>query len=80
MASEADAGDPMMLTYKQACTKAGISMSQLYRAMRAGEITPLRPGPRIRRIHPDELDAYVDRLKAESERLKAENKSKRSAA
>jgi excisionase family DNA binding protein len=73
MASEAGGGEPLMLTYKQATVRAGISMSQLYRAMRAGEITPLKPGPRIRRIAPDELDAYVDRLKAES-------KAKRSAA
>lgn len=66
MPSEPGVGEPLMLTYKQACAKAGISMSQLYRAMRAGEITPLKPGPRIRRIAPDELDAYVARLKAKS--------------
>jgi excisionase family DNA binding protein len=66
MPSDSGVGEPLMLTYKQACAKAGISMSQLYRAMRAGEITPLKPGPRIRRIAPDELDAYVERLKAAS--------------
>lgn len=66
MASDAGVGEPMMLTYKQACAKAGISMSQLYRLMRAGEITPLKPGPRIRRIDPADIKAYVDRLKAAS--------------
>lgn len=64
MAPEANVGEPLMLTYKQACEKAGISMSHLYRAMRAKEIVPLKPGPRVRRIDPEELDAYVRRLKA----------------
>ena len=66
MASEADIGEPLMLTYKQACAKAGISMSQLYRLMREGVITPLKPGPRIRRIAPAEIQAYVDSLIAAS--------------
>lgn len=64
MSSEPSDG-PMMLTYKQACAKANISMSQLYRAMRAGDIVPLKPGPRIRRIDPEDLQAYVDHLRAE---------------
>lgn len=66
MASDAVVGEPLMLTYKQACTKAGISMSKLYRLMREGVITPLKPGPRTRRIAPAEIQAYVDSLIAAS--------------
>lgn len=55
--------DPMqLLTYNQACARLRISKSQLYRLMRAGEITPLKLSAQVRRISVAELDAYVRRL------------------
>lgn len=59
-----DVGEPLMLTYEQARLKLGVSLSQLYKLMREGEIRKLELGPQVMRIPMTELEAYVDRLKA----------------
>lgn len=59
------AGEPLLLTYEQACEKLGVTRSQLYRMMHRGEIKPLKLGPQVRRISLAELEAYVARLEAE---------------
>jgi excisionase family DNA binding protein len=56
--------DPLLLTYKKAIMKLGVSTSQFYRLMRQGEIRPLRLGPQVRRVSLAELEAYVARLEA----------------
>lgn len=57
-----DVGEPLMLTYEEARIKLGVSLSQLYRLMRAGEIHSLTLGPQVRRIALTELEEYVKRL------------------
>jgi excisionase family DNA binding protein len=54
-----DVGEPLLLTYKEACAKLGVSMTQLYTLMRNKEIRPLELGPQVRRIPMTELDAYL---------------------
>jgi excisionase family DNA binding protein len=60
-----DVGEPLMLTYKEAAKKMGVSLSKLYKLLRAGEIRSLKLGPQERRIPMSEVRAYVDRLVAE---------------
>ena len=60
-----DVGEPLMLTYKEASAKLGVSVSRLYRLMRDGEIHNVKTGPRERRIPLGECEAYVARLIAE---------------
>lgn len=62
---ERDMGEPLLLTYKEAAKKIGVSLSKLYQLLRDGEIRKLVLGPQERRIALDECEAYVDRLKAE---------------
>lgn len=62
---ERDVGEPLMLTYREAAKKIGVSLSKLYKLLRAGEIHSLRLGPQERRIPMGECQAYVDRLVAE---------------
>jgi excisionase family DNA binding protein len=62
---ERDVGPPMMLTYKEACKKLGISMSRLYQEMRAGKIRKLELGPQERRIPMPELEAWLKAKMAE---------------
>lgn len=57
-----DVGVPLLLTYEEARLKLGVSLSHLYRLMRAGEINALELGPQVRRVPLTELEAYVDRL------------------
>lgn len=57
-----DAGEPLLLTYQQARKKIGVSISQLYRLMRQGEIRNLELGPQIRRISLAECERYVNEL------------------
>ncbi len=68
---ERDVGEPLLLTYKEACKKLGVSTSQLYTLMRAGEFSSLELGPQVRRLSMAELNAYVDRLIAKA-KAKAE--------
>ena len=60
-----DVGPPLMLTYREAAVKIGVSVSRLYRLMRDGEIHNVPTGPRERRIPLTECEAYVARLVAE---------------
>jgi excisionase family DNA binding protein len=60
-------GEPLMLTYEEARMKLGVSLSQLYRLMRSGEITPLKLAPQVRRISTADCEAYVKRLVAEQQ-------------
>lgn len=60
-----DVGEPLMLTYKEACIKLSVSISKLYRLMNEGEIHNVKLGPQERRIPMAECKAYVDRLIAE---------------
>ncbi len=62
---ERDVGEPLMLTHTEAARKLGISRSQLYKLLRAGEIHSLDLGPQVKRIPMAECQAYVDRLVAE---------------
>jgi excisionase family DNA binding protein len=62
---ERDVGEPMMLTYKEAAKKIGVSLSKLYQLLRVGKIRKLVLGPQVMRIAMDECESYVDRLKAE---------------
>ena len=57
--------EPLLLTYQQARRRLGVSISQLYRLMRKGEIRPLTLGPQVRRISDAELVMYVKRLETE---------------
>ena len=54
----------MLLTYKEAAKKIGISLSRLYCLLRDGEISKVVLGPKVMRIKLSECHAYVDRLKA----------------
>lgn len=67
-----DVGDPLMYTYDEARRKLGVSLSQLYRLMRDGEITALTLGPQVRRITLAELEAYVDRRVAEQKAVRGD--------
>ncbi len=60
-----DVGEPLLFTYEEARLKLGVSLSQLYKLMRAGEIRSLELGPQVRRIPMSELEAYVARKVAE---------------
>lgn len=60
-----DVGEPFFLTYQEAAAKLGISVSRLYRLMRAGEIHNVKLGPRERRIPLSECEAWAARLVAE---------------
>jgi excisionase family DNA binding protein len=62
---ERDVGEPLMLTYREAAKKMGVSLSKLYKLLRAREIHSLKLGPQERRIPMSEVRAYVDRLVAE---------------
>lgn len=62
---ERDVGEPLMLTYKEASRKLGVSLSWLYHLMREGEIRKLELGPQVMRIPMSECEAYLDRKKAE---------------
>ena len=56
-----DIGEPMNLTYEEAARKLGVTISQLYRMMRNGEIRKLELGPQVRRIPMTELEAWQAR-------------------
>lgn len=60
-----DVGEPLMLTYKEAARKIGVSVSWLYVLLRRGDIHSLDLGPQTKRIPMSECRAYVDRLMAE---------------
>ena len=60
-----DVGEPLMLTYKEAAIKMGVSLSKLYKLLREGEVRSLKLGPQERRIPMSQVMAYVDRLVAE---------------
>jgi excisionase family DNA binding protein len=62
---ERDVGEPLMLTYREAAAKIGISLRWLYVLMKKGEIHSLDLGGQVRRIRTSECQAYVDRLVAE---------------
>jgi excisionase family DNA binding protein len=61
---EPDASEPMLLTYKQAAARIGISLRWLYVLMKNGEIRSLDLGGQVRRVSARECSAYVDRLEA----------------
>lgn len=63
---EPDEGEPMLLTYKQAAAKIGISLRWLYVLMKNGEIHSLDLGGQVRRISASECSAYVKRLEAQA--------------
>jgi excisionase family DNA binding protein len=62
---ERDVGDPLLLTYKEAAKKIGVSLSWLYQLLRDGEIRKLELGPQVMRIPMSECEAYVRRKMAE---------------
>lgn len=54
--------EPLLLTYKAAMVKLGnVSRSHFYRMLRAGDITPIELGPKVRRVSVAELEAYIAR-------------------
>ena len=57
-----DVGEPLMFTYQEARLKLGVSLSQLYKLMRDGEIHSIPLGPQVRRIALTELEAYVRKV------------------
>ena len=57
--------EPLLLTYKQAAARIGISLRWLYVLMKNGEIHSLDLGGQVRRISAAECEAYVKRLEAE---------------
>lgn len=61
---ERDVGEPLMLTYREAAKKTGVSLSKLYMLLREGELHSLDLGPQTKRIATSECRAYVDRLVA----------------
>jgi excisionase family DNA binding protein len=63
---ERDVGEPLMLTYREAAKKIGVSLSQLYVLLRAGELHSLTVGPQVKRIAMSECQAYVEGLSARS--------------
>ena len=52
---------PLLLRVSGACHVMGISRSELYRLMAAGELRSILIGPRQRRIPVAEIHAYVAR-------------------
>lgn len=60
-----DVGEPILLTYRQAWQRLGVTQSQFYRLMRRGEIVPLKLGPQVRRIYMTDLEEYARKLKRE---------------
>jgi len=62
---ERDVGEPLMLTYKEAARKLGVSLSWLYHLMREGEIRKLELGPQVMRIPMSECEVFLARKKAE---------------
>ncbi len=56
---------PSMLTYREAAAKIGVSLSGVYRLLRAGEIHSVEMAPQVKRIPMSECYAYVNRLVAE---------------
>jgi excisionase family DNA binding protein len=62
---ERDMGEPLLLTYKEAAKKIGVSLSKIYQLLRDGEIRKLELGPQVMRIPVSECEAYVDRKMAE---------------
>jgi excisionase family DNA binding protein len=60
-----DVGEPLMLTYREAAAKLGVSVSKLYKLMREGEIHNVSLGPRERRVPLSEVKAYADRIVSE---------------
>lgn len=60
-----DVGQPMNLTYEEAARKLGVTISQLYRMLKNGEIRKLDLGKQVRRIPMTELEAWQARQQAE---------------
>lgn len=60
-----DVGEPLMLTYKEAAVKMGVSLSKVYKLLRAGEIRNVKLGVQERRIPMSECQAWADRQVAE---------------
>jgi excisionase family DNA binding protein len=58
---ERDVGEPLLLTYKEAAKKIGVSVSWLYHLLREGELTSVPLGPQVRRISMADCEAYADR-------------------
>ena len=57
--------EPLLLTYKQAAARIGISLRWLYVLMKNGEIHSLDLGGQVRRISAAECETYVKRLEVE---------------
>jgi excisionase family DNA binding protein len=58
----AGAVQPVLLTYRQACERLGISESKLYKLLRAGTVRSVALSKQTRRITAAELDRYVATL------------------
>ena len=61
---ERDVGEPLMLTYREAAKKIGVSLSQVYVLLRRGELHSLDLGPQTKRIAMSECQEYVRGLVA----------------
>jgi excisionase family DNA binding protein len=59
---EREIGPPLMLTYREAARKLGVSDSFVYRLLREGEIHSVELGPQTLRIPLSECEAYVAAL------------------
>ena len=62
---ERGVSEPLMLTYKQAAARIGVSLRWLYVLMKNGEVHSLNLGGQVRRVSAAECQAYHDRLIAE---------------
>ena len=64
----AESVEPLLLTYQAAMAKLGnVSKSHFYRMLRAGELTPIDLGPKVRRVSVAELEELVKRRIAEAQ-------------
>ena len=52
--------DAPLLTYQQAATRLGITLSTLYSLVHQRRVPHVRLGPRFVRFKPAELDAWVE--------------------
>lgn len=50
-----------LLTYEQAAERLGIGVTLTKNLVYSGELPAVRIGPRLRRIRPCDLEAYIDR-------------------
>ncbi len=68
--ADAGAAPKILLTVEQAAERLNIGRTLFYSLISTGEINTVRIG-RLRRVHPDDLDAYAGRLRRAAQPINA---------